>query len=194
MNKIFTSGVDLGGLRKREEIKVLICYILLNKNMVISKDEIIKSLVENNIANYFEVASAFSELLSSEKIKENKKNKDKFLLTKDGELIAKELETILPVTVKEKAVSTAISLMIKAKIENENKIKISKNSDYGYEVVLEISGGNFNLMTIRIYVPDLFQANFIKNNFYKSPEIFYQCFLAVSTRNKNILKEMLEKL
>lgn len=181
-------GVNLGTLRKKEHIKVLICYLLFTTKISIPKNDVIKILQENNLANYFEANASLSQLLDLKAIEQNG---EKILLTESGEVIAKELESDVPFSIREKALAATIRLMAKSKIENENKVNIQKTKN-GYETTLEISGGEFNLMSVTMYTPCLEQANFVKKNFHNDPEIFYKCFLSLSTKNKQGLKEILE--
>ena len=58
-----TAGVKPGGLRSKQDIKLLICYLLSSIPQGLSKTDLINVLQDNNLANYFEVASAFDELL-----------------------------------------------------------------------------------------------------------------------------------
>ena len=56
----FTEGVALGGLRTKNEIRVLLCYLLGNISSEISKsglNEIIQSL---QLINFFETNSALA--------------------------------------------------------------------------------------------------------------------------------------
>ena len=65
----FSAGVEPGGLRNKQEIKVLICYMLVNVKEGISKNDLLTILQANGIANYFEAGEAFSDLLGSNNIK-----------------------------------------------------------------------------------------------------------------------------
>ena len=58
----FTGGVEPGGLRTKNEILILICYLLSGPNISLSKDEILQIMQDNGFANYFEVTDALSEL------------------------------------------------------------------------------------------------------------------------------------
>ena len=59
----FSAGVEPGGLRSTREIGILICYMLDQFGKPISREDLIDSIQENGIANYFEVSSAVSELI-----------------------------------------------------------------------------------------------------------------------------------
>lgn len=59
----FDEGIEPGGLRSRNEIKVLVCYLLKSIEQPISKQLINEILQENSLANYFEINQAVSDLV-----------------------------------------------------------------------------------------------------------------------------------
>ena len=96
-------------------------------------------------------------------------------------------------TVKERAVECALSLLKQEQIENDNKVTITK-TDNGYTVTCSISGGDMELLSFSLYVPDKQQARIIRKNFYKNPDIFYSVMIALLTRNKRSVTEILDEL
>ena len=57
----FDEGIEPGGLRSRNEIKVLVCYLLKSIEQPISKQLINEILQENSLANYFEINQAYGQ-------------------------------------------------------------------------------------------------------------------------------------
>ena len=108
-------------------------------------------------------------------------------------MIAIQLEDTLAPTVKERAVECALSLLKREQVESENKVTIEK-SDNGYTVTCRISGGDMDLLRFSLYVPDVQQARMIRKNFYKNPDMFYSVMIAMLTRNKRGVTEILDEL
>ena len=50
------------------------------------------------------------------------------------------------------------------------------------------------LLSFTLYVPDITQARLIRKNFYKNPDMFYSVMIAMLTRNKREITEILEGL
>lgn len=186
----FTAGVDPGGLRTKNEIRILICYLLNSVDAPLAKDDIIEILQDNALANYFEVADAIAEMSEKGILLPSKGNTGAFILSKDGKMIAKQLDTALPPSVRDKAVGAAIRLLAKAKRERENHVEFIKK-EHGYQVTCHISGGNMDLMSISLDVPDLYQANMVKRNFYRSPETVYRMLLALLTGRNDIAIDLI---
>lgn len=190
----FTAGVDLGGLRTKDDIKLLICYMLSSVKQPLTKDEIVSVLQENNLANYFEINDALSDLIENNNIVSNNTEDSKFTITKSGKLITTQLETSLPISIREKTLSAAVNLLAKIKRENENTA-IIKKANNGYYVSCNISGGNnLNLLAIDLFVPDSKQAELVKRNFQRDPNLIYSCMLALLTHNSDLVKEALENI
>ena len=82
---------------------------------------------------------------------------------------------------------------MKIKRETENTVSI-KEIENGYQLNCKISGGDVDLLSFSLYVPDRLQADTVKENFQSNPDIIYECVLAVLTKDKNLAKDILNKL
>ncbi len=188
----FTAGVALGGLRSKNDIKLLICYVLSSINQPLSKDDIVSVLQENDLANYFEINDAFSDLIGNNNICQCSPDSSTYVITETGKIIATQLDTALPISIREKAIAAAINLLAKVKRENENTVTIKKEQN-GYYVTCNVSGGtDMNLLTINLFVPDSKQAELVKVNFQNNPDLVYSCMLALMTKNPDLVKSALE--
>ena len=186
----FLGGVEPGGLRSKQEIKILICYILNNAIEGLKKSEIISLVQENGIANYFELTEAISELLASKNIEYDCDESKVLALTRSGKMISEQLQDLLPRTVKEKSIKAANKLIHRKKMEQENTVNIVKN-DHGYNVIFKVSGGEFDLMSMNLYVPDMEQAKLVREGFYNDPGFIYRGALALLTKNKDLVKGLM---
>lgn len=185
INDAFTAGVDLGGLVNKNEIKILICYILNSVNAPLSGNTIVEILQTKALANYFETTDAISSLERGGHIIKGENNI--FTISKTGTEIAYNLDRSLPTSVKEKALQAALAMLGQAKIEKENLVEIVKIKN-GYNVTCHISGGGFDLMSFTLYVPDMSQAKMVKKNFHKNPEHIYKLMLTTITENKELFQ------
>ena len=169
----FTGGVAPGGLRSKSDIRILICYMLKSVNAPLSGDDIIKVLQEKSLANYFEASDALSALVSLGNVTREEDNT--YVLTKRGKSVADDLEQLIPSSVRDKAVAAATALLASAKMEREN-------------VTCHISGGEMELMSLSVYVPDLYQAREVKKNFHRDPQRVYNLMLAALTGDDEMMK------
>ena len=186
----FSAGVNPGGLRSLQEIKLLICYILSTINAEIKKSDLISALQNAGISNYFETSEAFSDLISNKNLVETAKE-EIYKVSESGKVIAEQLSGSLPHSVKIKSLEAINSFIKTEKSRSENTVKIEKSSK-GYNVTCNISSDEkFDLMSFTIYVPEIEQAAKVKRNFYKNPGIVYRTMLALLTHNKELLQESL---
>ena len=188
----FDEGISLGGMRSKTEIRTLICYMFKSVGAPMSKDAVVNALMEKGLANYFETSASFDDLLRNGNIELRDAEKELYGNTANGDMIATQLEDTLAPTVKERALECALSLLRKEQIESENKVTITK-ADNGYNVTCRISGGDMDLLSFTLYVPDITQARIIRKNFYKNPDMFYSVMIAMLTRNKRAVNELLEE-
>ncbi len=187
----FSAGVELGGLRNKSEIKLLICYLLASVSTPLSKSDIISIIQDNGLANYFEVTDSIAELTENGNLLLSGEKEELCAISETGRMVAKQLDKSLPSAVRDKAVAAAINLLAKAKRESENKVEILK-ADRGYNVVCHISGGQMELMNFTLYVPDMYQANMVKDQFHRAPETVYRMLLALVTGNDDLAAEILK--
>lgn len=179
----FDEGIELGGLRNRDEIRLLICYILRAVDSPISKQNLNDSMLQDGLANYFEINQAISELLKNGTIDMDIDENGEELLTatEKGKDIADTLETSLPKTVREKAVNSAIKLMTLAKTMRENKIETVSAPGGGYYVTFSLMNGDEALMKLTIFVADSMQLEAVKNNFLNDPVKLYSSIITALT-------------
>ena len=189
----FDEGISLGGMRSRTEIRTLICYLFKSVGVPMAKDAVVNALMEKGLANYFETSSCFDDLVRNGNVEMTDESKKLYYITDNGNMIATQLEDTLAPTVKERAVECALSLLKQEQVENDNKVTITK-ADNGYTVTCSISGGDMELLSFSLYVPDKQQARIIRKNFYKNPDIFYSVMIAMLTRNKRSVTEILDEL
>lgn len=191
----FDEGVMPGGIRSKNEIRILICYLFNSVKENMDKELIIQSIMKEELANYFEISSAFDDLITNGNLKESEITDgiQTFELTENGKMIANQLETALAYTVKEKAYVCAVKLLAEKKKQRENSVEIKK-TEKGFDVICKVSGGDMDLLSFTLYAPSFEQALIIKKNFYDSPSTVYKVMLALMTKDKENVGEALEEL
>ncbi len=187
----FTGGVEPGGLRTKNEVRILICYLLAGIEASISKSDLISVAVDNGLANYFEVAGAIAEMTKSGIIVAAGEKGELCAPTETARMISKQLDRELPPTVRRKALTAALDLLAKEKRERENRVEISREGTC-CRITCHISGGETDLMSLSLRVPDLAQANVVKENFQRSPETVYRMMLALVTGESDLAADLLK--
>ena len=178
----FDAGIELGGLRNRDDIRLLVCYLLKSIDAPMTRQMLNDSMQEDGLANFFEVGQAIEELLKTGNITADILDDEEVIsVTEKGREAAELLQTSLPKTVREKAVNSAIRLTTKAKIERENKIEVKKEDDGGYTITFTLFDRDTEMMKLSIYVVDSLQLETVKQNFINDPVKVYSSIITSLT-------------
>ena len=95
----FSEGVELGGLRTKNEIKILIGYLLSRLDTPLKREQLDEIICGEELANYFEMSQALSELADSGnvKIRDNELS-----ITEKGKKNSETLEHDIPLPSEKK--------------------------------------------------------------------------------------------
>ncbi len=155
------------------EIKILVCYMLSSIDMPITRNQLCDSLQQTGIVNYFDANTAIDELLENGSIFETEVSGDKILSASEkGKNSARELESTLLPGVRERVVKAALNIVKRARSEKENTVKIIEVEN-GYDVTFEIENMGVRLFSITLNVPDVLQAEQLKEGFLNDPGKLY---------------------
>jgi hypothetical protein len=178
----FDAGIELGGLRSRDDIRLLICYLLKSVDVPMTRQMLNDAMQEDGLANFFEVGQAMEELLKTGNITADILDEEEVIsVTEKGRQAAELLQTSLPKTVREKAVNSAIKLVTRAKVERDNKIEVKKEDDGGYTITFTLFDRGTELMKLSIYVVDSLQLEQVKQNFINDPVKVYSSIITSLT-------------
>ncbi len=178
----FDAGIELGGLRNRDDIRLLVCYLLKSVDSPMTRQMLNEAMQEDGLANYFEVGQAIEELLKTANITADIMGDEEVItVTQKGREAAEMLQTSLPRTVRERAVNSAIRLITKARVERENKIEVTKEENGGYTITFTLFDKNTQFMKLSVYVVDSLQLEQVKQNFINDPVKVYSTIITSLT-------------
>ena len=191
----FDAGVAPGGLRSKNEIKILICYLFASVNDKMSQSLVVEAIRADELANFFEIVVAFEELIRDGNLRPSDIVDDEqtYELTDNGKVIARQLETTLAHTVKQKSYDCALRLLSERKTARENFVEIQK-TDNGFLVNCRVSGGEVTLLDFTLYAPSFEQAEVLKKNFLSYPQTVYKTMLGLMTKDIENVGEALEEV
>ena len=174
----FDDGIEPGGLRTRNEIKLLVCYLLSSVDERITRSQLCEIALDKGLANYFEINQAVSDLIENGAVVSDFIECEEYLsVTEQGRSSTKTLEIQLPRSVREKAINAAIKMLTLAKRKRENKVEVQKLENGGYHVTFSME----EMMKLTIYVADEMQVETVTNNFYEDPIKLYSGIIASLT-------------
>jgi len=180
---VFTGGVEpgAGGLLGRLDIKLLLCYILSSVDVPLSGELLTQCLLSESLANYFEIGQALSSLTASGNLlRQDRDGQALYTVSEEGQKAAKTLETMVPFTVRQKAVRCAVRLLYLEKNSRDAHVEITPQGS-GYRVSCTVREGETDLLAVSLLLPDKLAAEEVKANFTASPTEFYRKTLEVFT-------------
>ena len=187
-NDAFSQGVAPGGLWSKNDIRILVCYILRSAGGPLTREDLTRVIGEKDLANYFEVTEAVDALLAQGHLAQGEEG---LTVTATGREIADNLDVSLPLSVRDKALEAAVRLLAQAKVRRENRVEIAE-TEGGWQVTCHISGGPAELMQVSLTVADRAQAALVEENFYKDPQGVYGLLLAALTGDRSFARSYLE--
>ena len=177
-HEVFADGVEPGGLYNSQEIKILICYMLMGTGEPMPRQAVLDIIAGNGMANLFETGNAIDELIRYKNIIEDENNV--LTLTDTGKQIAGTLSGMIPYTLRERSVKSAIQLFTRIRRERENTVTIDK-LERGCNVTCTINDDEMPLLSFTLCVADQLQAQLIKENFLNNPVLLYRSLLSILT-------------
>ena len=115
-----------------------------------------------------------------------------YTVTAAGREIAHSLDATLPLSVRDKALKAAFTLLAHAKAQRENRVDL-RETEQGLQVTCHVSGGDTDLMTLSLYVPDKAQAEMVRECFFQDPEGLYQLVMATLTGDTALAREYFQE-
>ena len=187
------AGIEPGGLRDVNEIKILICYLLKNSSCPLTFDHLNEILQQDGLVNYFEFGQSLHELLLSGHVDMHEQDgAEYYTITRLGAGTADMFERRLPRAVREKAVRASVRLLARLKTESENKVMITRDGN-DYRVECRVLDGDDELLSVRLLVPGPDQAEAVRQQFLRDPGAVYRGIIALMTGDFKAAGGILDK-
>lgn len=143
-----------------------------------------RQFISRGLPINFETSSAFDDLVTNGNLVPADDEHKTYALTENGVEIAKQLDSILAYSIKEKAYACAVKLLAVKKKRLKNKVDIVKSSN-GFTVKCSVSGGDMDLMKLDVYAPEG-TGSILKKNFLDNPKKAYKIYAcAPDQRQRN---------
>lgn len=168
----FSAGVEPGGLRNRNEIKVLIAFLLKNTERGLSRRQLMEVIQREGLANYFEASQALESLIEGGSVEVDKSDDDELLSLTAAGKTASNIEDELPRAVRDKALATAEELLKQERRMKETPVEIIPLEN-GCNVRFTFN----DLMTLTLYVADMEQAQSVRDKILADPESLYSAVI-----------------
>ena len=125
-------GVAPGGLRDKDKIKVLICYLVDKTDNGTGKDFICGVLQKCGAANFFEASQGFDELTANGQLEADDKDSQIYRISESGRFIVKNLADELPTSVKDRTLEKYRQALRQRDIKQDNEVKLKTKNNRSY--------------------------------------------------------------
>ena len=180
---IFTAGIAQGGLTTDYEIRMLVCWLLDQLKTPITFGQLNYALQQEGLVNYFELSRAVEDLLKSGHLLKEKGDETAqapITVTNMGRETSVVFEKDIPLTVREKALSSARESLLRQRFEKENRVTIEETSN-GFKMLMTISDFEDDLLSLTIYLPTREMCEDAKQRFLKDPTVLYRVIFGTLT-------------
>lgn len=172
-------------LKDVQTVKILLCYLLYRINKPIDSEQLYDIAVSTEIINYFFYQDAIDYLIKNDSImvEKGENNSKIYILTEKGRSCAKTLRGYVQKSYRDKIVQAALRYFAHIKYQNEVKIEYIK-LEKGYYVRCRCLDIGDDLMDLKLYAPDLGQAEMLGKKIMLNPTGFYSNILNYALNNK----------
>lgn len=179
---VFTAGIERGGLTTEFEIRMLVCWLLSELKTPVTPTQLNFALQQEGLVNYFELTRAVALLLASGHLIESAPTDGErpMTVTALGEEAARTFARDLPLTAREKALSSAKESLLRERMARENRVDIVETDD-GFRLDLAMFDIGSDLMSLSIYAPTRSLCEEMKRRFLGDPTLLYRAVVAILT-------------
>lgn len=175
---------DMLSLSDSYAVKILICFFLKQIDRPVTPKQLTEIATDDGIVNYFLYTEAIDSMLQTGIIKSKIiDNVEYYVLTEAGKSGADDFKTIVPRSFRDKILSSGLKLFAKLKYEHDVSCTVSKG-EKGYIIDCVCKDMDVVLLDMKLYAPDLEQANLIKEKILLNPSDFYGKILDYALDNK----------
>lgn len=162
----FTAGVVPGGLNETSQIKILICYVVGTLELPLSGEGLLEALSGKGYANYFECASALSELLETGHIELDGGG---YQITPSGREIAALLADDVALTVRERVLDYALVIAKRESVKQSCRATIARSSK-GWKLRGAVNDSSGEMFALEAVFPTMDAAQAARDSFLDNAE------------------------
>lgn len=162
------------------DLKVIICYLLAAIKEPIPVTEMAQLFHYEGIANYFDTQTAIYELEKESYITESSKGNDMMVLAEKGAVLSNALKESVSIVLREKLFNAVVKMLARYKAERDTNIEITEEQS-GFSLTYKVMGGEEPVLSFSIMLPNMAQANSLKERILKNPKYYCDAFIELLT-------------
>lgn len=183
----FSAGVEPGGLYRKEDIQLLLCYVLSSVDEPMPRTTLMDIVVGNGMANFFETTEALEGLLNVGSVTQDTDD-ELLVIAETGRVAVETLRDRLPRTLRERSVKLAVQAIARRRSERESDVTVT-DLPHGCSISCAIRDVDAPLMALSLKVADHAQADWIRDRFLDDPGLLYRSVLSILTGRAEVRQE-----
>lgn len=169
-------------------VKIFVLYLMQNVNYPLDFVTINDIVMQTDYVMYLDFAVAFNEMLDAGLIeKTDADGTEKYTVTKNGALVARELKSDILPSILDRSLAAALRYLDFKKRGVTLKFDIEETENGKYRIDTGFSENGECIFSQSITVDSLDRAKRMKQNFYERPEALYRGVLALLSGNVNYI-------
>lgn len=187
----FTSP-EMLSLNDTYAVKILICYFLRQINRPITPLQLTEIATADGTVNYFLFSEVIEQMLSSGMLSlVDIDGEEYYSLSESAKSGADDFKKLVPKVFRNRILSSGLKFFARLKNDNDVKVTITEHGK-GYFVGCTCKDGDYTLMDLRLYAPDLEQANMLADKIKLNPADFYGKVIDFALGNEEYKPETVE--
>lgn len=171
-------------------VKILICFFLKQIDKPVTPQQLLEISTDDGIINYFYYTEAIEAMLEAGTIiSERINDKDHYVLSEIGKNGADSFKKLVPKSFRDKILTSGMKLFAKLKLEHDVKCEI-KQGEKGCIVECLCFDMDIVLMDLKLFAPDMEQAELIKEKILLNPTDFYGKILDYALENEEFVPDI----
>lgn len=162
------------------DLKILICYMLTSLGEPLPATELSQLFHYEGIANYFDTQTAIDNLQKDGYIEET--SKDMFAATEKGYDLSHTLKDSVSAVLRTKVYNAVVKMLARYKAERDTDISVTK-CESGYLLTYKVMSGEDTMLAFSIMLPNMSQANELKDKILKDPKYYCDSFINLLTED-----------
>lgn len=162
------------------DLKIIICYLLASINEPVPATETAQLFHYEGIANYFDTQTAIYELEKSGYIEPSISNKDLYVATPKGVSLSATLSNSVSSVLRTRVYNAVLKMLSRYKAERDTSIEITKTEN-GCLLTCSITNKDTVLFSFQIMLPNMLQAQALKQQILTDPKYYYDSFIKTLT-------------
>lgn len=169
-------------LKKKDDIKIFILYLLNNLNKPFEFEDINAIVMQDGIVGGIDFAECFVELMDTGNIREyTEGDKTLYVITDQGRHVADSLQGEILGFIRTRSLKSALRFISFKERGSEIKTSFSIRADGKYDLCCQIIDERQLSLEVKIVADNANQLELMQHTFDDKPEVIYRGVLALLT-------------